>query len=183
MTDLVLGGKPEALNIPYFAMEREPRSYVRRLDLRRELKRDGDIRGPRIFGSRKVAAWIQDHLLDSGMELISTRDLYPRLTALYMKWLAFPDQTSVATFLDCWPQYRIEQNIAKLEKERNELAQKMSERVTSGGFDLSNINEADAGKSHPGSVRWVRKSTTSNGECDLSGKQSGWEESERRSSS
>jgi hypothetical protein len=38
---------------------------------------------------------------------------------------------------------RIEQNIAKLEQEKNELARKMTERVERGGYDLSKINEAD----------------------------------------
>jgi hypothetical protein len=37
MTDLILVQKPEALHIPYFAMEGEPRSFVHRLDLATEL--------------------------------------------------------------------------------------------------------------------------------------------------
>jgi type 1 fimbriae regulatory protein FimB len=43
---------------------------------------------------RRLKNGSQDHLLDSGMELISTRDFYPRQTALYMKWLA---NTRIAT--------------------------------------------------------------------------------------
>jgi hypothetical protein len=76
-------------------MEREPRSYVPGLDLRRELERAGNAGEHAYFWFPEGRGLdIQDHLLDSGMELISTRDFYPRQTALYMKWLA---NTRIAT--------------------------------------------------------------------------------------
>jgi hypothetical protein len=41
MTDLILVEKPEALNIPYFALSREPQSYIQRLDFASEFDGEG----------------------------------------------------------------------------------------------------------------------------------------------
>jgi hypothetical protein len=64
MTDLILVDKPEALNIPCLALSREPQSYIQRLDLVRDLDREGpDPR--RLFGGN-VAAWIRQHQTTKG---------------------------------------------------------------------------------------------------------------------
>jgi hypothetical protein len=60
-------------------------------------------------------------------------------------------------FLNAWPHYETDRQIAKLEMERNEIAQKMTERVQRGGFDLSKINAAD---------RW----TVASRYCEMSSK-------------
>jgi hypothetical protein len=59
MTDLVLVSKPEALNIPYFAMEREPHSFMTKLNLDHERHREGP--DPSRLLGRKVAEWVQEH--------------------------------------------------------------------------------------------------------------------------
>jgi hypothetical protein len=92
---LVLLGTPRELHIPYFAMAvpRSRESYVERLNIEVDLV--GLVR-------RRCAAWIDSRR--ENIELIATRNyLFPR-TAIYTKWLLFKDETTVADFLNSYPQ-------------------------------------------------------------------------------
>src|SRR6266404_9989982 len=108
MPDLVLVSKPVSLNVPYFAMGREPHSFIHRLNLHHELDRPGDSRTPRLFG-RKVTEWVREH--QDSVSLLSTRNYIPKKTALYLTWAAFEDQALATSFLDIWPHYNIDRQI------------------------------------------------------------------------
>jgi hypothetical protein len=138
---MILVSKPKALHIPYFAMEGEPKNHIWNLDLAFELDNRGSPKPDeeRLFG-RKTVAWIRERL-DHGasIQLYGTRDYIPKQTALHLKWLALWDDALRDEFLNTWPHYHIENQIVKLERERNEIRARLEARIQRGGFDLSKI--------------------------------------------
>ena len=130
---LVLLGIPRDLHIPYFAMAvpRSRESYIERLDVGTELAR---------LVGRRCAAWVQKRAQGERIELIATRNYIPSQTAFYASWLLFRDQVA-AEFLTSYPQHRLDDRIAKLEADREELAAKLEYRVKRGDFNLGRIGD------------------------------------------
>jgi hypothetical protein len=102
---------------------------------------------------------VREH--QDNVTVLSTRDYIPRQTALHLKWMTFRDDLLRDEFLNAWPHYEIDRKIEKLEKERNALAQKMTERVQRGGFDLSKINAAGSTVLERNEWQWPVDSTQS----------------------
>jgi hypothetical protein len=86
MTNLILVSKPNALNIPYFAMSREPQNHIWNLDLAAALASPGSPKpgDGRLFG-RKTVAWIRERLgTGASIQLYGSRNYVPKQTALHL---------------------------------------------------------------------------------------------------
>jgi hypothetical protein len=53
--------------------------------------------------------------------------------------VAFSDDALASEFLSNWPHYRINYQIEKLERQRNQIAVRLQQRIDRNGFDLSKI--------------------------------------------
>jgi hypothetical protein len=128
MISLVHVGRPTTLHIMVLAMT------PRNLESRWWYSRIGDGLS-RVVGGR-ASRWIIAKREANDIRLIGTKNYVPRQTAFYAHWLLFTDPMLADEFLQTFPRFDTAKRIEKLGHDRNELAEKVYERLRRGGFDL-----------------------------------------------
>ena len=117
---------PEARNIPYFAMGEEKPANAFQSSMRSSSPLGGNV-------SRGLKSRYGDHRLISARMRINK-------TALYTEWLAFPTVAQAETFVRDHPKFGLETIVAKAVAESTALTQGLQEAVTSGRFNLGQID-------------------------------------------
>lgn len=117
---------PEASNIPYFAMGEEKPANAFQSSMRSSSPLGGNV-------SRGLQSRYGDH------RLISARMRIYK-TALYSEWLAFPTLAQAETFVRDKPKFGLEAIEAKTVADSNALNQTQQDAVTSGRFNLGQID-------------------------------------------
>ncbi len=128
MISLVHIGRPKTLHIMALAMT------PRNLESRWWYSRIGDNLS-RVVGGH-ASRWIIAKRETNDIRLVGTKNYVPRQTAFYAHWLLFADPKLADEFLQTFPRFNTPKRIEKLGHDRNELAEKVDERLRRGGFDL-----------------------------------------------
>ncbi len=128
MISLVHVGRPKTLHIMALAMT--PRAF----ESRWWYSRIGDGLS-RVVGGH-ASRWIIAKRETNDIRLIGSKNYVPRQTAFYAHWLLFTDPILAEEFLQTFPRFNTPKRIEKLGHDRNELAEKVDERLRRGGFDL-----------------------------------------------
>jgi hypothetical protein len=100
MATLIILDRPDARNIPWFAMGVPWSLEDRATDIDIESGLDQN----RLVGQR-CADWIRARRGDDAIQLVATRNYIEPRTALYVHWLLFRDDTLATQFLDAFPKY------------------------------------------------------------------------------
>jgi hypothetical protein len=129
---LIVLDRPSNWHIPYFAMGARYsfENKATPLDL------DTDL--TKIVG-RRYADWVRDRQSGGAIRLLVTRNYLPPQTAVYAHWLSFRERPLANNFLNAFPRYRLEEWLDKLRRKREALEEKVEQRLTRRGYDLSRI--------------------------------------------
>ena len=128
MISLILVGRPKSLHIMVQAMvpwSRESRWCYCQLESALS----------RLVGGR-ASRWIMERRDEQGIQLVRTRNYVGRQTAFYASWLLFRESGHANEFLRTFPRFDIPNRLGGLERDGQELAQKVDERLRRGGFDI-----------------------------------------------
>jgi hypothetical protein len=131
MVYLVLIGKPQSLNIPYFAMPSSSSRETCWFYPNKKSKPLSEILGGNAY------RWIVEKKKNHDIRRICTRNYIPIKTAFYANWLVFKENTDALGFMDKFPQYRTNKFLEKIENDLTDLTKQVDEKIIRKAYDIS----------------------------------------------
>jgi hypothetical protein len=138
MATLVILDRPDARNIPYFAMGCPETVENRVAEL-------GIEAGLVPIVGRRCAEWIRARRGEGGIRAIATRNYIEPKTAVYVNWALFREDALAGEFLDVFPRYEFEARLERIRRVRQDLEEDLEQRLRRGGFDLGRFGEDQRG--------------------------------------